>query len=160
MKLAALRDNHVDPITGRIHTTLNDWQASGRISSTNPNLQAVAKAVESRPKSFVSDRAKDVVVRSRNALIASDGYTLVACDIAQADIRALAHVVEASREMGSELIERLEREREARLERHIVATPYDLGLFSSRKSQTRAVSSLCGTPARPAADGCSTCPLY
>src|SRR5262249_7334484 len=69
----------------RIYSTFDDRQSSGRISSTNPNLQQLAKARIIRGEEF----------RSRNALRASDGYELAVFDIAQADIRVLAHAVQS-----------------------------------------------------------------
>jgi DNA polymerase I-like protein with 3'-5' exonuclease and polymerase domains len=122
VKLATLRDKHVDPHTHRIHTSLGDWQASGRISSTNPNLQAIAKTIgPDASKEFISDRAKGTVVRSRNVLRASDGFTLVAFDIAQADVRCLAHVVESLKETGQDLVARLKQQREDELDPQVLA---------------------------------------
>jgi DNA polymerase I-like protein with 3'-5' exonuclease and polymerase domains len=70
---------------GRIHTKLVDRQATGRVTSSSPNLQAISKEtiVGTIYPSF----------RPRNALVADPGYTLVAMDLAQADIRVLAHAV-------------------------------------------------------------------
>ena len=68
---------------GRIHTSLVDRQATGRISSSKPNLQQVA-----RPKTIAGQ-----LFTCRNALIATPGYSLVAMDLAQADVRVLAHAV-------------------------------------------------------------------
>jgi hypothetical protein len=70
---------------GRIHTSLADRQATGRVTSSSPNLQAVGKEI--RIGEYLP------VFRPRNALIADPGYTLVAMDLAQADIRVLAHAV-------------------------------------------------------------------
>jgi DNA polymerase I-like protein with 3'-5' exonuclease and polymerase domains len=94
---------HVDR-DGRIHALLDDHQASGRVSCTNPNLQAIAK--------------KQVIVgtevKLRNALIASEGHVLVAFDAAQADIRVLAAMTELCQESTAVLVERLRRQRRAR----------------------------------------------
>ena len=83
VRLRALA-GHIDPHTGRIHSTFDDRQATGRLSSTYPNLQQLAK-----PKVIAG-----VEIRSRNALVASPGYELAVFDIAQADIRVLASAVE------------------------------------------------------------------
>ena len=40
--------NHIDPRTGRIHSSFDDRQATGRLSSTYPNLQQLAKKKEVR----------------------------------------------------------------------------------------------------------------
>ncbi len=98
-RLATLRDNHIDHDTGRIHTSLNDWQSSGRISSTTANLQAIAKIVgPGESKEFINESAKSIVIRSRNALRATDGHILGACDIGQEDVRCLAEVVKSLHE--------------------------------------------------------------
>ena len=67
---------------GRVHTSLVDRQATGRISSSKPNLQQVAKTQEIA--------GVQAPFRPRNALIATPGFELVAMDLAQADIRVLA----------------------------------------------------------------------
>ena len=70
---------------GRVHTSLVDRQATGRISSSNPNLQQVAKTQEIA--------GVQAPFRPRNALVATPGFELVAMDLAQADIRVLADAV-------------------------------------------------------------------
>ncbi len=75
---------YIDPGTGRIHSTFDDKQASGRISSGHPNLQQLARERE----------VGGVRVNCRNALKAADGFELIAFDVAQADIRVLAAAVE------------------------------------------------------------------
>lgn len=85
--------NHVDAYSGRIHAVINDRQATGRVSVTSPNLQGVPKAVDIGSKQ----------IRPRDALTASDGMALVAFDIAQADVRVLAHVVESCKDDPNQL---------------------------------------------------------
>ena len=76
---------------GRIHSSFNDIQASGRISSTHPNLQQVANKVGPKErKKFISAGMADLEVRSRNVLVASAGHLLVSYDCKQADVRVLA----------------------------------------------------------------------
>ena len=70
---------------GRVHTSLVDRQATGRISSSKPNLQQVAKTQEIA--------GVQPPFRPRNALVATWGFELVAMDLAQADIRVLADAV-------------------------------------------------------------------
>jgi DNA polymerase I-like protein with 3'-5' exonuclease and polymerase domains len=112
-------ESHVDRHTARIHSTFNDIQSSGRVSSRKPNLQQIAKLIgpkqtsgkesSKRPslqqiarmirydkkKQFVSDAFRDATIKSRNAIVASPGHELIAFDIAQADIRVLAHAVDS-----------------------------------------------------------------
>ena len=70
---------------GQVHTSLVDRQATGRISSSKPNLQQVAKTQEIA--------GVQAPFRPRNALVATPGFELVAMDLAQADIRVLADAV-------------------------------------------------------------------
>lgn len=103
---------HVDRHTVRIYSTYNDFQSSGRVSSTKPNLQQIAGLVaRDTKKKFVSPLLSDTVVRSRNAIVASPGHDLVAFDIAQADIRVLAHAVESFRYDGGRYLEQLQARR-------------------------------------------------
>lgn len=92
---------YVDRQTGRIYSLFDDRQSSGRISSTYPNLQQLAKAKTICDEEF----------RSRNVIKASDGFELAAFDIAQADIRALAHAVESFPVTAREHLEELKRQR-------------------------------------------------
>jgi len=86
-RLAKLRGTYIDalpglahPETGRIHTS---WQqavtATGRLSSTDPNLQNIPIRTE--------------VGRSiRSAFIAPPGHQLVSADYSQIELRVLAHL--------------------------------------------------------------------
>ena len=70
----------VNPVTGRIHTSFNQTvTATGRLSSSNPNLQNIPiRGEEGRKirKGFVSDK----------------GHLLVAADYSQVELRVFAHV--------------------------------------------------------------------
>ena len=90
--------NHIDPRTGRIHSSFDDRQATGRLSSTYPNLQQLAKKRELAK----TEDDPGMEIRSRNALVASPGYELAVFDIAQADIRVLASAVENFPSLGQE----------------------------------------------------------
>jgi DNA polymerase I-like protein with 3'-5' exonuclease and polymerase domains len=93
---------HIDRATGRIYSTFDDKQSSGRISSTNPNLQQLAKAKKINEQEF----------RTRNVLRASTGMELAVFDIAQADIRVLAHMVESFPLQARAYKDQLRRQRE------------------------------------------------
>lgn len=69
----------VHEITGRVHSEFNQFvTATGRLSSTNPNLQNIP---------IRSEMGRDV----RAAFIAQSGWILLAADYSQIELRLLAH---------------------------------------------------------------------
>ncbi|WP_310601039.1 DNA polymerase I [Desulfobulbus sp.] len=87
--LAKLKSTYVDklaslqnPATGRVHTSFNQCgTATGRLSSSNPNLQNIPIRTEEGR-------------RIRSAFIAAEGCSLLAADYSQIDLRVLAHYSE------------------------------------------------------------------
>jgi DNA polymerase-1 len=71
--------NEMDSETGRVHTRFAQAVAStGRLSSTDPNLQNIPIRTEEGS-------------RIRRAFIAEPGHLLVSCDYSQIELRLLAH---------------------------------------------------------------------
>jgi DNA polymerase-1 len=69
----------IDPATGRLHTTFNPaGAATGRLSSSNPNLQNIPIRTE---------LGREI----RAAFVPEPGWTLLAADYSQIELRLLAH---------------------------------------------------------------------
>lgn len=72
----------VNPVTGRIHTSFNQAiAATGRLSSTDPNLQNIP---------IRNERGRAI----RKAFASEPGFVMVAADYSQVELRVLAHLSE------------------------------------------------------------------
>ena len=70
----------ISEVDGRLHTTFNQAAAStGRLSTTNPNLQAIPIRTE---------LGREI----RSAFVAESGHRLISADYSQVELRILAHV--------------------------------------------------------------------
>ena len=87
-QLAKLKSNYVDSLPlladsgGRVHTTFNQvGTLTGRLSSTNPNLQNIP---------IKTELGREI----RAAFIASPGHLLLSADYSQIELRLMAHFSE------------------------------------------------------------------
>jgi DNA polymerase-1 len=86
-ELSKLKSTYVDalpelvnPQTGRLHTSYNQTgSATGRFSSSNPNLQNIPIRTE---------LGREV----RRAFVAPEGYVFLAVDYSQIELRVMAHI--------------------------------------------------------------------
>jgi DNA polymerase-1 len=82
----------MDPVTGRVHTSFNQAvTSSGRLSSSNPNLQNIP---------IRTDMGREI----RRAFIADPSYVLLTADYSQIELRILAQITGEKR-----LLEAFER---------------------------------------------------
>lgn len=85
--LAKLKSTYVDalpsmmnPETGRVHTDFNQSvAATGRLASSNPNLQNIP---------IRTKRGREI----RKAFIAEDGFKIMSADYSQVELRVIAHI--------------------------------------------------------------------
>ena len=85
-ELAKLLNTYLEPLPtliaedGRLHTTINQAvAATGRLSTSNPNLQSIPIRTE---------LGREI----RSAFVAEPGYRLLSADYSQIELRILAHV--------------------------------------------------------------------
>jgi len=106
----------VNPSTGRVHTTFNQAvAATGRLSSSDPNLQNI-------PIRTAAGR------EIRGAFIAESGHVLISADYSQIELRVLAHLSgdEALVEAFSQGIDIHDRTAERVFGKDTVLDPHEL----------------------------------
>jgi len=83
-ELAKIKSTYLEPLVmlskeGRIHTTFNQVNtATGRLSSSNPNIQSIP---------IRSDLGRKI----RKGFVAEHGYKIISADYSQIELRLLAH---------------------------------------------------------------------
>jgi len=83
-ELAKIKSTYIEPLImlsreGRIHTTFNQAStATGRLSSSNPNIQSIP---------IRSELGRKI----RQGFVAKNGYKMISADYSQIELRLLAH---------------------------------------------------------------------
>jgi len=109
--------------TGRIHTSYHQAvAATGRLSSTDPNLQNIPIRTEEGR-------------RIRQAFVAHDGFTLLAADYSQIELRIMAHL---SADKG--LLRAFEKEQD--VHRATAAEVFELALDEVSDDQRRSAKAI------------------
>jgi len=115
----------INPETGKIHTSLNQTVAStGRLSSSNPNLQNIPIRTE-------------VGREIRKAFIASPGHVLVSADYSQIELRIFAHITE-----DAALVEAFQTDADihAQTARRIFEVPEDQPVTNDQRRQAKTIN--------------------
>ncbi|XP_014674874.1 PREDICTED: DNA polymerase nu-like isoform X2 [Priapulus caudatus] len=98
-RLSKMKSTYVDGLLthvkdGYLHT---NWEhtsaATGRLTSANPNIQSVPK----EPLVFTNpgqgcDASREVTMMARDAFVSHEGYSFLAADFQQVELRLLAHL--------------------------------------------------------------------
>jgi DNA polymerase-1 len=115
----------INPQTGKVHTSLNQTVAStGRLSSSNPNLQNIPIRTE-------------IGREIRKGFVASPGYVLVSADYSQIELRLFAHI---TKDPG--LVEAFltDADIHAQTARRIFEVPDDQPVTSDQRRQAKTIN--------------------
>ncbi|MDQ2799107.1 MAG: DNA polymerase I, partial [Armatimonadota bacterium] len=115
----------INPETGKVHTSLNQTVAStGRLSSSNPNLQNIPVR---------SEIGREI----RKGFIASPGHVLVSADYSQIELRLFAHI---TKDPG--LVEAFQTDADihAQTARRIFEVPEDQPVTGDQRRQAKTIN--------------------
>lgn len=131
-EVAKLKSTYADALpalinaeTGKVHTSLNQTVAStGRLSSSNPNLQNIPIRTE-------------VGREIRKAFVASPGHVLVSADYSQIELRLFAHITK-----DPALVEafRIDADIHAQTARRIFEVPEDQPVAGDQRRQAKTIN--------------------
>ena len=115
----------INPETGKVHTSLNQTVAStGRLSSSNPNLQNIPVRTE-------------IGREIRKGFVASPGRVLVSADYSQIELRLFAHI---TKDPG--LVEAFQTDADihAQTARRIFEVPEDQPVTHDQRRQAKTIN--------------------
>ena len=115
----------INPATGKLHTSLNQTVAStGRLSSSNPNLQNIPVRTE-------------IGREIRKGFVASPGHVLVSADYSQIELRLFAHITK-----DPALVQAFQTDADihAQTARRIFEVPEDQPVTSDQRRQAKTIN--------------------
>ena len=131
-EVAKLKSTYADALpalvnqdTGKLHTSLSQTVAStGRLSSSNPNLQNIPVRTEA---------GREI----RKAFIASPGHVLLSADYSQIELRLFAHI---TKDAGLVQAFQTDADIHAQTARRIFEVPEDQPVTSDQRRQAKTIN--------------------
>ncbi len=115
----------INPTTGKVHTSLNQTVTStGRLSSSNPNLQNIPVRTE-------------IGREIRKGFVASPGHVLVSADYSQIELRLFAHI---TKDAGLVTAFNTDADIHAQTARRIFEVPDDQPVTSDQRRQAKTIN--------------------
>ena len=115
----------INPETGKVHTSLNQTVTStGRLSSSNPNLQNIPIRTE-------------IGREIRKGFVASPGFVLVSADYSQIELRLFAHI---TKDPGLVLAFNTDADVHAQTARRIFEVPDDQPVTNDQRRQAKTIN--------------------
>ncbi len=115
----------INPQTGKVHTSLNQTVTStGRLSSSNPNLQNIPVRTE-------------IGREIRKGFVAPPGSVLVSADYSQIELRLFAHI---TKDPGLVLAFNIDADIHAQTARRIFEVPEDQPVTNDQRRQAKTIN--------------------